>query len=1148
MNMKKSAVVAAFATFVGLFAHATQVAGTDYYQVSCLDELVSAVDAASSGDIIRMKAGTFTVTAPVDLGTKGLTLSGGWNDDFTAQDADAVTTLDGAGESDIFTLKNAADSTVIFERFVFTRAGTRHAVKKAKSDGDLVFRDCTFKDNLVNGNYGGTGLQVHGNAKAGLTLENCVFDNNCATYNSNLTDPYKDDDYGVKGGLAVRLCACRLVTMTNCRFDCNGIPYGSDYSSQGRTRVGLGFWNEIWGAALLFCDAPVKMTGCSIRANRGSVSRCASGGGGIVCLYGSSDGSEFVNCAFVGNEEIAAENNPPCSRDGQGALLVSATAGNAVSVRSSTFAYNSSDTLNGSAALTVCSGAVTVRDSILYGNRRMESGVGGADLAVFANGSADVAYALFTENSNASVSSAAATGLVLGNGVIYGDPSFVTDLATTRALLRTDGSGSGARMWYDTDSVASVLAFDVHARAKFGYWRNDGSYVETDTVNSLALDAGDPTAPYVNETTPNGNRLNLGFYGNTAKASHSQSVMPTIAGMDVTFPRGYCRPKAVVTMGASGEGDYNADVTVVFRVGGDEVSETFSAVHPGAVLETSKGAYFEPGASLTVSVTAKVSGFADVVRSETMTVGGDYPPWYEHGGGANVVHVREGADGANDGSDWMNAYADIRQGLAALGGTKTELWVAGAFVLGGETATLNPDVDVAIRGGFTGVEDAADARAAGRTAKLSGARITDLITLDNANGVTFERIEFTQGKLHAVLKTGGAGSLAFDSCAFTDTVADSKYGGLALQAKGGGAATLVITNTLFAGNVTTSITTDPAKDDNYGEKGGTAVRICNFASVEIRDSTFVTNGIPYANGTGSALGYWNPVYGSTMLLQDAPLTMTGCAFRANRGATSRCSPTGGGIVYLYGNGDGSVVRNCLFVGNEEIGGGQDAEQSAAKYGYGALVVGLSDGQTAAIDNCTFAYNLSGTHLSAAGLTVHTGAATVRNSIFYGNRRYDNGEGGADLAVLDGGSAVVDYSRFTANAATSVSTANPARLTLRSGVSYGEPSFVTDLATAADPALLKKSANSAVGKYYYDQAKVEAVLAFDVHLKGKHGYWLNDGTYVPSGSVDSPAIDAGDPASPYQAEPSPNGRRVNLGCYGNTPWATMSPGGLIILFR
>ena len=38
----------------------------------------------------------------------------------------------------------------------------------------------------------------------------------------------------------------------------------------------------------------------------------------------------------------------------------------------------------------------------------------------------------------------------------------------------------------------------------------------------------------------------------------------------------------------------------------------------------------------------------------------------------------------------------------------------------------------------------------------------------------------------------------------------------------------------------------------------------------------------------------------------------------------------------------------------------------------------------------------------------------------------------------------------------------------------------------------------------------------------------------------PSIDAGDPADPFEMEPSPNGGRVNLGAYGNTPWAAVNP--------
>jgi autotransporter-associated beta strand protein len=63
-----------------------------------------------------------------------------------------------------------------------------------------------------------------------------------------------------------------------------------------------------------------------------------------------------------------------------------------------------------------------------------------------------------------------------------------------------------------------------------------------------------------------------------------------------------------------------------------------------------------------------------------------------------------------------------------------------------------------------------------------------------------------------------------------------------------------------------------------------------------------------------------------------------------------------------------------------------------------------------------------------------------------------------------------------------------------------------------------------------------------HLQSKAGNYV--GGYFSGGSwgkspTNSPCIDAGDTNSPYALEPEPNGRRVNLGAYGNTPQASLS---------
>jgi hypothetical protein len=66
---------------------------------------------------------------------------------------------------------------------------------------------------------------------------------------------------------------------------------------------------------------------------------------------------------------------------------------------------------------------------------------------------------------------------------------------------------------------------------------------------------------------------------------------------------------------------------------------------------------------------------------------------------------------------------------------------------------------------------------------------------------------------------------------------------------------------------------------------------------------------------------------------------------------------------------------------------------------------------------------------------------------------------------------------------------------------------------------------------------------DYHLQSVAGSYHN-GSWVPD-PLHSPCIDAGNPASPYGSEPEPNGDRVNIGMYGNTPEASKSLIGTLV---
>lgn len=68
---------------------------------------------------------------------------------------------------------------------------------------------------------------------------------------------------------------------------------------------------------------------------------------------------------------------------------------------------------------------------------------------------------------------------------------------------------------------ADAASGDFHLKSTAGRW-NGTTWVK-DTVTSPCIDAGESSAAYANEPSPNGNRVNMGAYGNTSEASKSAS-------------------------------------------------------------------------------------------------------------------------------------------------------------------------------------------------------------------------------------------------------------------------------------------------------------------------------------------------------------------------------------------------------------------------------------------------------------------------------------------------------------------------------------------------------------------------------------------------------------------------------------------------
>lgn len=64
---------------------------------------------------------------------------------------------------------------------------------------------------------------------------------------------------------------------------------------------------------------------------------------------------------------------------------------------------------------------------------------------------------------------------------------------------------------------ADLSSGDLHLKSKGGRW--NGTKWVSDTVTSPCINAGNPLSDYSKEPTPNGNRINMGAYGNTSEAS-----------------------------------------------------------------------------------------------------------------------------------------------------------------------------------------------------------------------------------------------------------------------------------------------------------------------------------------------------------------------------------------------------------------------------------------------------------------------------------------------------------------------------------------------------------------------------------------------------------------------------------------------------
>jgi len=214
-------------------------------------------------------------------------------------------------------------------------------------------------------------------------------------------------------------------------------------------------------------------------------------------------------------------------------------------------------------------------------------------------------------------------------------------------------------------------------------------------------------------------------------------------------------------------------------------------------------------------------------------------------------------------------------------------------------------------------------------------------------------------------------------------------------------------------------------------------------------------------------------------------TLTGLVISAGR------SSIAGGI---YCSGASPTLSHCVIVGNrctDPDGAAMYFEQSRA-----------------VMTHCTIADNYGGKN--GAGLALVDSDVTVVNSIFWNNYPFEIRTRGTSNPSI----------RYCTVAGWWPDTGN-----IDSDPLLARPGYWAD---PADP-------SAGIGRQDPDAVWKNG----DYHLKSEAGRWNpTAGSWVRD-EVTSPAIDAGDPASPIEYEPAPNGGIVNLGAYGGTTEASLS---------
>ncbi len=935
-------------------------------------------------------------------------------------------------------------------------------------------------------NADGCGLLAEAGG-TGLVLANCTFAHNEASV------AFIDG-----GGASFSGCA---VLMTNCIFSGN-------FSATPST-----IWYQGGGGFHASSGSDVTIIDC-VFTNNGNQSIESRDGnrGGAFLMYGGSltvSGTTFIDNGFYGR-------SGDYNGGGAGRLLGVNPARFSDCLFASNYVWSTTDrNTSGGGLIVEGSGSqVLIGHCIFDGNYCVQNDAQGAALCVVA-GVVAVSNCTFVNNRTDDQGGAIH---VYGGTLTVENSIFWTNTAAIRGQDISLFPGGSATLSHcriggdeETDSVfdggAGIFIDnlttvdprfagdgDYHLRSKGGRWDpalNGGAGGFTnDAVYSPCIDAGDPAGAVGSEVAPHGNRLNRGCYGGTPEASKTPPIGPVVE------TRSYTVNFNDVTL--RGELVNNETISSVsFYYGKNPiVTNADTAVTLGLPQQT--GTVFEASlAGLDYSATYYYRCFAmnaygmDWANAISNFTTGAKPA----GGPPGVIHVNPNASGGETGDTWFNAFKTLLDAMAAVTAGTNEIWAASGVVQNAGTLTIATNVN--IYGGFSGTTETNRAQRDYTTniSSLDGEGVRRVVNISDGT-VLLDGLTVTNG--HA---TTGAGIYAsgHDTVTLANCqVIDNHHGNNGCNGAGArfSGGSVLITNTTFADN---------SASYGGGSIGYAAGIAAHSVNMTIFDSVFRSNSVEnfvVRDGEG----------GGAIWANGGTLAVTDTTFIGNRGNQASSNTRGGGACFLKGTLT-ATFNNCAFVGNVCKAPTAPTRIPAG----GAMNIAVSSGYSVTLENCSIGHGSA--HGDGGAIIARSGDLIIKNSILWSNEITGSGSG-KEIYVTGASTTVSNqYSIYTGTNSTYV-TINSGTVNWGSGNITFNPLF----ASSSDLHL-----QSRAGRW-------------DPSANGGAGGWVSD-------SATSPAIDAGDPLSPFSKEPDPRGKRINLGAYGNTTQASKSPvGGTVLLFQ